>query len=83
MNTQWRNKLDTCTKKVESGNIINTSTLRQEIEQDPELSKLDDTHGDINPYRELIVSNAEKIDTILLKMEQWPILGNAVKYHTI
>ena len=30
-------------KKVESGDIINTSTLKQEIEQDQELSKLDDT----------------------------------------
>ena len=30
-------------KKVESGNIINVSTLKQEIDQDQELNKLDDT----------------------------------------
>ena len=30
-------------KKVESGNIININMLKQEIEQDWELSKLDDT----------------------------------------
>ena len=36
-------------KKVESGNIININTLKQEIEQERELSKLDDTSGDINP----------------------------------
>ena len=48
-------------KKVESGNIININTLKQEIEQDWELSKLDNTSGDVNPYREVIVSNAEKI----------------------
>ena len=40
-------------KKVESGNIIN-------IEQDQELSKLDDTSRDINPYRVLKFNNSEK-----------------------
>ena len=30
-------------KKVESGNIINTNTLKQEIDQDQELNRLDDT----------------------------------------
>ena len=39
-------------KKVESGNIINITTLNQEIEQDEELNRLDDTSRDINPYRE-------------------------------
>ena len=34
--------------------------LKQEIEQDGELNRLDDTSRDINPYRELIVNNAEK-----------------------
>ena len=27
--------------------------------------------ADINPYRELIVNNAEKIETVLSQMEQW------------
>ena len=49
-------------KKVQSGNIININTLKQEIEQDWELNRLDDTSRDINPYRELMVSNAEKIE---------------------
>ena len=49
-------------KKVELGNI---STLKQEIDQERELKRLDDTSGDTNPYRELIVNNAERIDTIL------------------
>ena len=39
--------------------------LNQEIEQDQELSKLDDTSRDVNPYRELIVNNTEKIETVL------------------
>ena len=56
-------------KKVESGNMININTLKQEIEQDQELSKLDNTRGEINPCRELIVNNAEKIETVLSQIE--------------
>ena len=67
-------------KEVESGNIININTLKQEIEQDQELNKLDDITRDINPYRELIVDNAEKIETVLSQMEQWSILSNVVNY---
>ena len=33
----------------------------QEIEQDQELNRLDDTSRDVNPYKELMVNNAEKI----------------------
>ena len=49
--------------KVESGNIININTLKQEIDQDQELNRLADMSRDINPYRELIVNNAEKVET--------------------
>ena len=67
-------------KKVELGDIINISTIKQEIDQDWELNRLDDASRDINPYRELIVNNAEKTDTILSQMEQWSILSNVVNY---
>ena len=67
-------------KKVESGNIININTVKHEIEQDWELNKLNDTSGDINPYRELIVNNTEKIETVLFQMGQWSILSNIVNY---
>ena len=50
------------------------------IEQNQELDRLDDTSGDINPYREVIINNAEKVDTILSQMEQWLILSNVVNY---
>ena len=30
----------------------------------------------MNPYKELIVNKAEKIEPILMKMEQWSILSN-------
>ena len=67
-------------KKVESGSIINTDTLWQEIEQERELNRLDDTSGEINPYKELIVNKAEKIEPILMQMEQWSILSNTLSY---
>ena len=57
-------------KKIESGSIINTGTLQQEIEQEHKLSKMDDTSRDMNPYRELIVNNTEKVETVLTQMEQ-------------
>ena len=44
--------------------------MKQEVDQDGELSRLEDTSRDINPYRELIVNNAEKTDTILPQMEE-------------
>ena len=67
-------------KKVESGNIININTIKQENDQDRELNMLDDTSGDINPYRELKANNAEKVDIILSQMEQWFILSNVVNW---
>ena len=47
-------------KKVELRDIINISTMKQEIDHDQELNRLDDTSRDINPYRELTLNNAEK-----------------------
>ena len=44
------------------------------------MDRLYDTSGDINPYRELIVNNAEKVDTVLSKKEQWSVLSNVVNY---
>ena len=41
---------------------------------------MDDTSGDENLYRELIVNNAGKIETTLSQMEQWSILSNVINY---
>ena len=67
-------------KKVELGNVINITALKQDTDQERELNRLVDTSRDTNPYRELIVNNAEKVDTILSQMEQWSILSNIVSY---
>ena len=41
---------------------------------------MDNTSGDKNPYRELIVNNASKIENLLSQMEQWSILSNVINY---
>ena len=46
-------------KKVETGGMINTDMVQQEIEQEKQLSRMDDDSGEVNPYRELVVNNAE------------------------
>ena len=43
--------------------------MRQEIDQDIELDKMDDTNGDENPYRKLIVNNAGMIEATLSQMD--------------
>ena len=54
--------------------------IKQEIEQEKQLNKIDDTKGETNPYKELIVNNAEKIEPLMTQMEQWSILSNILNY---
>ena len=56
-------------KKTESGGIINTGKSHQEIEQERQLNIIDDRNGETNPFKELIVNNAEKIEPLMTKME--------------
>ena len=37
-------------KKVETGEMINTDTIQQEMEQEEQLNKMDDMNGETNPY---------------------------------
>ena len=67
-------------KKVETGKMINTDTIKQEIELEEQLNRIDDTNGEINPYWEIIVNNAERIDPLMTQMEQWSILSNVLNY---
>ena len=66
--------------KVETGEIINTNMIQQEIEQEKQLDKIDDSSGETNPYSEIIVNNAEKIELLMTQMEQWSILSNIMSY---
>ena len=54
--------------------------MKHEIEQERQLNRMDDDSGEVNPYRELVVSNAEKIDMQKTEMEQWSILSNLLNY---
>ena len=67
-------------KKTESGEMINVDTIQQEIEQEEQLNTIDDTNGETNLYRELIINNAEKVEPIMTQMEQWSILSNILNY---
>ena len=67
-------------RKVETGEIINTDMIEQEIEQEKQLNRIDDTNGETNPYRECIVNNAENIEPLMTQMEQWSILSNVLNY---
>ena len=67
-------------RKVETGEIIDTDMIGQEIEQEKQLNKIDDTSREINPYQELLVNNAENIEPLMTQMEQWSILSNVLNY---
>ena len=58
--------------------------MKEEIDPEVELDKMDDNSGDENPYRELIVNNAGKIENTLSQMEQWSILSkNPKNFHAM
>ena len=54
--------------------------IEQEIEHGRQLDKMDDTSRETNPFKELIVNNAEKIEPLMTQMEQWSILSNVLNY---
>ena len=41
---------------------------------------MDDNNRDENPYKELIVNNANRIEASQSQMEQWLILSNIINY---
>ena len=67
-------------KKTETGQTLNVDTMKLEIEQEKQLNQMDDDNGEVNPYRELIVNNVEKIEMQKSQMEQWSILSNSLNY---
>ena len=67
-------------KKAETGESINADTIQQEVEQKKQLNKLDNDSGKENPYRELVINNAEKIEVQKTQMEQWSVLSNKLNY---
>ena len=41
---------------------------------------MDDDNGEVNPHRELVVNNSEKIEMQKTQIEQWSILSNSLNY---
>ena len=60
--------------------MINTETIQQELEHERQLNRIDDTNGETNAYKELIVNNVKKIEPLLAQIEQWSILSNTLNY---
>ena len=54
--------------------------IKEELDADIELERIDDNSGDEKPYKELIVNNVSKIDSALTQIEQWSILSNVISY---
>ena len=65
------NKL--CLQMVEEGNIINTKTMRHEIEQ--EIDREDD-----NLYKRMILNKVYKDENRIMQMENWSILSDKLRY---
>ena len=67
-------------KKVELGSLINKNTVKEELDADTELDRMDDSNGEENPYRDLAVNNADRVEMSHSPMEQWSILSNVINY---
>ena len=67
-------------KKTESGEVINTETIQQDLEQERQLDRIDDTNRETNPYKDLIVNDAEKLEPLMTQMEHWSLLSNVLNY---
>ena len=67
-------------KKVELGSLINKNTAKEELDADTELDRMDDNNGEENPYRDLVVNNADRVEMSHSPMEQWSILSNVTNY---
>ena len=67
-------------KKLETGETINVDTMKHEIEQEKQLSQMGDDSDEVNPFRELVVKNAEKVEMQKTQMEQWSIISNSLNY---
>ena len=67
-------------KKVELGSLINKNMIKEELDPNIELDRMNDNSGDKNLYKELIINNACKIESALPQMEQWSNLSNVINY---
>ena len=67
-------------EKVELGSLINKNTMKEELDANAELDRMDNNNGDENPYRDLVVNNVDRVEMSHSPMEQWSILSNVINY---
>ena len=60
-------------KKVEEGNIINTKTIKHEIEQEIDME-------DDNTYKKVVLNKVYKEKDKTLQTENWLIFSDNVRY---
>ena len=44
--------------------MINKNTMKEELDADVELDRMDDNNGDENPYRDLVVNNVDRVEML-------------------
>ena len=54
--------------------------IKEELDADVELERMEDNSGDENPYKESIVNNVSRVDNALTQIGQWSILSNIINY---
>ena len=67
-------------KKVKLGSLINKNTIKEELDVDAEVDRMDDNNGGENPYRDLVVNNVDRVELSHSPTEQWSILSNVINY---
>ena len=48
----------------------NKNTVKEELDADAELDRMDNNNGDENPYRDLVVNNSDRVEMSHSPMEQ-------------
>ena len=69
-----------CIQEGRVSSLINKSTIKEKLDADIELDRMEDNSGDENQYKGIIVNNSGKIESALTQMEQWSILSNVINY---
>ena len=54
--------------------------MKEELDVDAELDRMDNNNGDENPYRDLVDINANRVELSHSPIKQWSILGNVINY---
>ena len=54
--------------------------MKEELDANVELDRMDDNNRDKSTYRDLVVNNADRVEMSHSPMDQWSILSNVINY---